>query len=125
MTIATQPRWKKGESLCAYCDVNVGTTSDHVLPETLFIVKDLQMITVPACEPCQQAKRRGERDLRNYCTLHPGSVGHENVVEHARRMVESNPETRAWLERILASEKEVILVDENDVEIDRSSEFDF
>jgi hypothetical protein len=117
--------WERGVSLRAYCGLNVGTTADHVIPRALFVVLDEQMITVPACDTCQQVKGTGERDLRNYCTMEIGASMHENMLELAQRMVDTNQATRDWLERVMATAREVILVDENDVEVGRMLEVDF
>jgi hypothetical protein len=46
---------------CVYCGGQApGTTMDHVFAETLFPVMPLDAITVPACDPCNNAKAVGD-----------------------------------------------------------------
>lgn len=120
---------KKGqtrEGTCAYCGKEGPITRDHVIPQTLFLVKDEQMVTVPACVECQTEKGRGERDLRNYCNWEIGGSMHPDAEAHVRKTIEgANVRTTNWMRKALAEAKEVILVDEGDREVGRALEIDF
>jgi hypothetical protein len=118
------PRWERGKSVCAYCGVNVATTGDHVFAQTLFLVKDEQMITVPACGDCQHTKGLGDRDLWIHCTLDVGGSQHEDAIAHLERIAEDEP-TRRWLTKAIAEAEEVIYVDDDDHEIGRGIAISF
>ena len=63
---------------CYICGSAPGTTKDHVFPQSLFI-KPLpaNMITAPACDPCQQAIQPDEEVFRNFVAA--GSYGDETA----------------------------------------------
>lgn len=124
-----QGRRKKGEQrrgICAYCGTEGPITRDHVVPQTLFLVKDEQMVTVPACSDCQREKARGERDLRNYCNWEIGGSTHSDAEEHIRKMIEgADVRTKDWLRKALADAEAIILVNEEDNEVGRALAIDF
>jgi hypothetical protein len=60
-------RLAKIEALCAYCGEVPASTVDHVVPKGLFSSPlPSDMITVPACSPCNSAKSRLDIFLRDY-----------------------------------------------------------
>lgn len=74
-------RWKRGKSLCAYCEVNLATDGDHVVPDCLYTdnsrraIKNL--LTVPACRDCNADKGWFDGPLQHYlladvdASMHP------------------------------------------------------
>ncbi len=56
--------------MCAYCGVKRGLTKDHVIPKCLF-KRPLpsNMITVPACSECNNAKSKDEDYLRDMLVI--------------------------------------------------------
>ncbi|CAA9573284.1 MAG: hypothetical protein AVDCRST_MAG49-3865 [uncultured Thermomicrobiales bacterium] len=124
-----QGKRQKGEQrrgTCVYCGKEGPITRDHVVPQTLFLVKDEQMLTVPSCSECQQEKARGERDLRNYCNLEIGGSMHPDAEAHLGKMIDSaNVRARNGMRKALQAAEEVILVDEADNEVGRALDVDF
>ena len=54
---------------CAYCGEAVATTKDHVIPKGLFAQPyPPNLITVPACEPCNNRKSQDDDYLRDLLT---------------------------------------------------------
>ncbi len=57
--------------ICAYCGSQAGTV-DHVVPKALYPVSKrkscLQLLTVPACEKCNQSYSDDEEHFRNVIT---------------------------------------------------------
>jgi hypothetical protein len=51
--------------ICVYCNERLATTRDHVLSKALFPTLSDNMITVPVCFECNQAKSRDETLLRD------------------------------------------------------------
>lgn len=81
MTIA-RSRWKLGKALCAYCGTAVATTRDHPVPENLYPVElraRLQMLVVPSCRPCNDAKSRVDGTLRDFLLIDMDSSEHPVV----------------------------------------------
>lgn len=59
---------------CYICGSAPGTTKDHIFPKSLFIPPLPQdMLTAPACGPCQQAIQPDEEVFRNFVAA--GSYG--------------------------------------------------
>jgi hypothetical protein len=74
---AMAKRRRHGGKLCAYCGVRLGVTSDHPIPTCLFIPPlPPDMVTVPACEPCNNLKARDEEYLRDVLVSDIYSSGH-------------------------------------------------
>jgi len=108
-----QRKRRKGEQkqgTCVYCGKFGDITDDHVFPRNLFLVKDDQMVTVPACDRCQQIKELGDRDLWIFSTLDMGGSQHPDMLEQLVKIYEYNERTAAWLERSFAEAEEVPLV---------------
>ncbi|RYZ82676.1 MAG: hypothetical protein EOP06_21285 [Proteobacteria bacterium] len=60
---------KKKPCVCTYCGELRKPTKDHVIPKALFPKPyPLNMITVPACEDCNNAKSRDDDFLRDILT---------------------------------------------------------
>jgi hypothetical protein len=110
---------------CVYCGAVGPVTREDPIPKVLFRTLDKEMIKVPACFACNQRKSKGDRDLRNFVTLHIGGSRHPDAMAHAERMVESNQKTREWLERSLITAAPVPVPSEPDgygLEIDFNKE---
>ena len=95
------------KSLCAYCGQNVGNTRDHVIPHSLFPRPLPQnMITVPACEACNQKYAHHEDYLRDILTSDFRTAIHSAAKEvldgPVRRSAKSNKSDFA---RALAASK--------------------
>lgn len=64
--------------MCAYCGKALATTMDHAVPKCLFVPPlPTDMVTVPACDPCNKRKGEDEEYLRDvlvsdiWCSDHP------------------------------------------------------
>lgn len=64
--------------MCVYCNKRPATTVDHVVPLCLFAPPlPLDMVTVPACQPCNVAKSKNDDYFRDmlivdmFCVDHP------------------------------------------------------
>jgi len=104
---APQNRTKKGKGICVYCGREKKITSDHVFPQSLFIVLDKEMITVPACHQCQRDKDLGDRDLEIYVNLDVMGSMHPDSIEHAKKIVNRNESTRRWLTKVFEEAEKV------------------
>lgn len=80
----------KPTELCVYCDEQEGTTRDHVVPRSVF-PRPLpgNMLTVPACLPCNGDKARDDDYLRDILLVdwenedHPAAQGRlkDNLIQ--------------------------------------------
>ena len=70
MTDAT----RDGGQLCVYCGVNAATTRDHVPPKGIF-TRPFQsdLVTVPACAPCNNAASPIDEEFRAMLSLRVGT----------------------------------------------------
>lgn len=120
---------KKGEQrqgTCIYCGRAGLITSDHVFPQAIFHLLDEHMITVPACDRCQQIKSLGDRDLRNYIVMDIGGSQHPDAPALVEEMLkESNVRLRNWLRKQIDNSEEVDLVTEDGIIVGKASTFDF
>jgi len=67
----------KSTKLCVYCGRRPGDTVDHVPPQNLYTAPLPQnLLTVPCCGPCNQAKRMDDDYLREYLVLEASGRGH-------------------------------------------------
>jgi hypothetical protein len=127
--MGTKRKRRKGErrqGTCTYCCKEGPITNDHVFPQAIFLVLDAQMITVPACEACQQIKSLGDRDLRNFILMDIGGSQHPDAPEMVERMLrESNPRVRNWVRRMIESAREVELVTDTGIAVGSALEMDF
>ena len=63
--------------LCVYCRQRPGSTADHVPPQNLYPAPLPQnLVTVPCCGPCNQAKRMDDDYLREYLVIEAAGQGH-------------------------------------------------
>jgi hypothetical protein len=56
----------KNTARCVHCLVNEGTTLDHGIPSSWYpdtSVRNLQRVTAPACQPCQERLQRIENEV--------------------------------------------------------------
>ncbi len=67
---------QKENTLCVYCESRVATTRDHVISKSFFSTLPKNMITVPVCFECNQAKSKDEPLLRD--VLVTDLNGHEH-----------------------------------------------
>jgi hypothetical protein len=122
-------RRNKGErtqGTCVYFGAEGPVTDDHVFPQAIFLTLDEQMITVPACDACQQKKSLGDRDLRNYILMGIGGITHPDAVEMAGRMLrESNVRLRNWVRKQIESARQVDLITDTGIVIGTAFEFNF
>lgn len=120
---------KKGEQrtgTCVYCGAEGPVTKEHVFARRLFEVKDDEMLTVPACQPCNTKKELGDRDLDLYVTMHIGGSQHPDAMAHAERLLEkTNNRTKRWLRRSLEGATEIDLVTWDGIVLDGGIEFPF
>jgi len=63
-------RRRRSSGLCLYCGKRPATTRDHVIPTCLFPrPRPSNMITVPACQPCNDAKAACDGYFRDLCIV--------------------------------------------------------
>ncbi len=116
---------KRRLGTCVYCSATGEVTRDHPFPRTLFKVRDPSMITVDSCDPCNQKKSKGDRDLRNYITMHIGGSLHPDAAYHVDKMVSSGPKMRDWLANTLRDAQPVPMVTAAGLIIDYGLKVDF
>jgi hypothetical protein len=120
---------KKGErkqGTCVYCGKAGLITHDHVFPQVIFLELDKQMITVPACDDCQQIKSLGDRDLRTLIVMDVGGSQHPDALALVARMLdESNIRLRLWMQKTIETAAEADLVTETGIIVGKVLEFDF
>lgn len=96
-------RRQKGEQrqgVCAYCGVLGPMTRDHVFPVTLFLGSlDPQMITVPSCQACHDAKSAGDSALRDFVNLEIHGSRHPNALCHMEKIVRATETHRSLIGR--------------------------
>jgi hypothetical protein len=95
------------------------------LAKTLFIEKDKQMITVPACAECEAIKRRGEVTLRDFVNLDILGGRHPDATAHIEKMVQSGPAKRAFLRTLIDAAEEVPLTSEEGIQLDTGLRAEF
>jgi 5-methylcytosine-specific restriction endonuclease McrA len=65
--LGRRKKMRRGNAECAYCGTAPATTVDHVVPKCLFEAPlPRNMITVPACSPCNGAKSKLDTFLRDF-----------------------------------------------------------
>ena len=124
--MSKRKKHEQREGTCVYCGKDGPITREHVFAERLFEVLDPQMVTVPACEPCNTKKELGDKDLDIYITGHIGGSQHPDAVAHARRIIEhANNRTKRWLRKSLREATPVDLVTDEGIVVDQAIEFPF
>jgi len=64
------------KTLCAICGVSAATTKDHIPPRGIFPrPRTHDLITVPACRPCNHKISKTEEEFRVYLSLAVGFDG--------------------------------------------------
>lgn len=113
------------QGTCVYCGKDGPITHDHVFPRAIFEL-DEDMITVPACDSCQQIKSLGDRDLRNFTIMDIGGSQHPDAESMTEQMLkECNVRLRNWLRTQINGAEEVDLVTEDGIIVGMASTFDF
>lgn len=114
---AMQNLLRKGKGTCAYCGREKKLTKDHVFPQSLFIVLDKSMFTVPSCHQCQRTKELGDRDLEIYVMLDILGSSHPDTMDHIKRIMGRNEATRNWLHKLVNDADEVPLVTDDRIQL--------
>ncbi len=108
---------KKGKGTCVYCGRERNLTKDHLFPRALFIVKDRDMVTVPACCDCQRKKEHGDREHEIYVTLDILGSGHSDFMTHLQKIVNRNEGTKRRLDRMINGADYVALTTEGGFQV--------
>lgn len=117
---------EQGQGTCVYCGQVRPITDDHVFPQVIFHVLDDQMITVPACQACQQIKSLGDRDLRNFMLMDIGGSQHPDAEDMTAKMLRhTNVRFRNWIQKQIANAEEIDLVTEDGLIVGKASSFEF
>jgi hypothetical protein len=90
------------QKLCAYCG-NPATTRDHVPPEKLFTppLPD-NLITVPACEQCNNGASDDDEVFRNELSIMAGSFGESaKAAERLQPTMRGIQRNKAMLRRMV------------------------
>ena len=114
-TMQNTPR--KGKGTCVYCGREKYLTSDHVFPQSLFLILDKEMFTVPCCHQCQRVKDLGDRDLQVYVAFDIYGSHHPDAEAHVVKVLERNEATRRFLDRLVNQAEEIPLVSDNGVQL--------
>lgn len=70
----------KPRKLCVYCGTQLATTRDHVIARCLFPdALPLNMVTVPVCHACNEAKSRDDDYLRDMLVMDLNSGEHSGA----------------------------------------------
>ena len=87
--------------LCAICGKKPATTRDHIPPKGIFSTpRPGDLITVPACFPCNNNANVHDEAFRTYLSLHVGTDTDETTKlwkQHASRSVQRNPRLKAQI----------------------------
>lgn len=108
---------RKGKGQCVYCGMVRKLTSDHVFPQSLFIVLDERMFTVPSCYECQRKKDLGDRDLEIYVALDIYGSHHPDAEAHLLKVMRRNEATQRFLYHLLNDAEEIPLVTDNGIQL--------
>lgn len=102
--------------VCVYCGSEGPITRDHVFPQGIFLVLDKEMITVPACESCQQIKSLGDRDLRVFSTIDVWGGQHPDAPIMLERILrKENVRFQNWIRKALNDAEDVDLVTDDGI----------
>jgi hypothetical protein len=95
------------EELCAYCD-HPATTRDHVPSKQLFTPPLPNLITVPACDRCNNGASEDDEVFRNELSIMAGSFGESaKAAERLRPAMRGIRRNRATLRRMVLGAKPV------------------
>jgi hypothetical protein len=98
---------KRKRGICTYCGKEKKLTRDHVFPKSLFIKSDPEMLTVPACNDCNQVKSRGDSDLEIFANLDINGSSHADNLQHIERIIQRGQSTVDWLLKTVNSSREM------------------
>lgn len=122
-------RRRKGQQrqgVCVYCGTEGPVTDDHVFPGVIFRQPDTEMITVPACDDCNNKKSRGDRDLRNYILMDIGGSQHPDALALTEIMLrESNVRIRNWVRKTIDAAEDLDLVTDEGIIVGKALRFGF
>src|SRR5215469_5207094 len=92
------------KELCAYC-ARPATTHDHVPPKTLYTPPlPHNLVTVPACRPCNNRASKDDEIFRNELSIMAGSFGESaNAAERLEPTMRAIRRNKATLARIVTS----------------------
>ena len=79
----------KERGTCPYCGREKPLTKEHVIPQTLFIELDPDMVTVKVCHQCNHEMSPHIRDLRNWIALSLETITHPDAILHLRKIYET------------------------------------
>lgn len=119
---------RKGQQrtgICTYCGAEGPITMDHIFPRALFLVKDQDMLTVPACEPCNQLKSAGDSDLQLLVNLDIWGSQHEDSAKLIESVILRHPEKARRIEEALSQSRDVPLVTETGITLSYAVEIPF
>lgn len=74
---------RQGHAPCVYCNIQPGTTRDHVIARSFFMPPLPNMRTVRACPACNAAKATDETYFRDMVVMQAGTERHP-VAEYVR-----------------------------------------
>lgn len=98
---------KRKRGICVYCGRDKKLTRDHVFPNSLFIKRDPEMLTVPVCEDCNQSKSAGDADLEVFANLDIYGATHPDNQLHIDRIFGRGQSTIEWLERTINAARDL------------------
>jgi hypothetical protein len=110
---------------CTYCGQEKRLERDHVIPKTLFITLDPDMVTVPCCSDCNRKKSLGDKDLRIFVNLHRAGALHPDALIHVDRLLQRGGPTAEWLGRSVQSARPADIKTNAGIIVGRGVEFPF
>lgn len=97
--MAKRRKGEQRQGACAYCGAEGLVEMDHVFAETLFVVLDERMVTVPACKICHKEKGAGDADLRDFVNAEINGSRHPNAIKHLVKVARATTRNRSKLGR--------------------------
>lgn len=85
----SEPEAEDKIGICSYCGRKLEMEPEHVVPQSIFVVKNQAKIVIPACHECNHRKGRGEGDLRDWLIIGVGVDGHSDIVPLMHEMAAS------------------------------------
>jgi hypothetical protein len=106
--------------ICVICGIEVATTRDHVPPKGLFKgVVDANLITVPACQPCNNRSSPDDEDMRAFISMQVGKQTPETAQLWDKGALKSIKRKTALRNQVLSTAQKIALVGEDGVAVTR------
>ncbi len=85
---------KKNLEMCCICGIREAKSRDHIPPKGIFLPPRPSLITVPACDKCNQGSSKDDEKFRAYLSMHSYSsspIAKRLFWEHTIPRLSRNP----------------------------------